>query len=228
MGLPVLASVTADLCTRAEDWGELIDSYEPGTVDTWSLRRLLRDLDVGESDPPATVRVVSFAQDEIAMAAGVQMAVFAAGIGISTTLLAGDQPAVEPLRAACAFLARADLPERLLNFVEPDPVDSPGGGSDLTVTVVVVDRGRPRFEMTGRDITLLAISAGFATSDDLARMALAAIDAGTILDGIIVVNPDLHDFTTGAVSKRAPRPITLSSSEREDLPFATSGEVGEE
>jgi hypothetical protein len=226
--LPVLASLSADLQTRAEDWGELIDSYDPGTVDSWSLRRLLRDLDVSESAPPATVRVVSFAQDDIAMAAGVQLAVFAAGIGVSTTLLAGDQPAVEPLRAACAFLARADLPERLLNFVEPDQVDTPGLRSDLTVTVVVVDRVRPRFEMTGRDITLVAISAGFATSDDLARMALAAIDAGTILDGIVVVNPDLRDFTTGAVSQRAPRPTTMAGPAHGDLPFAPSGEVSEE
>ncbi len=96
-------------------------------------------------------------------------------------------------------------PEALLNFVKPDPTDSSTPQSQLTITVVAVDRRRPHFEMSGGVLTLVALSAAVATSDDLARLALAATDAGTTLDGIIVVNPDAHDYSTGDLPARAVR-----------------------
>jgi capsular polysaccharide biosynthesis protein len=209
LGLPVLASLDAERCERAEDWNLLLDTYQPGTVDAWSLRRLLHQLDPGESDSPVALEVVSYAEDEAAMSVGVQMASFAASMGVSTTLLAGDHYAVETLRAACAISAQSPPPEALLNFIKQDPADSSTPQSELTVTVVAVDRKRPHFEMSGGVLTLVALSAGVATSDDLARLALAATDAGTTLDGIIVVNPDDHDYTAGELPARAVRPQAM-------------------
>jgi len=205
LGLPVLASLDAERCERAEDWNLLLDTYQPGTVDAWSMRRLLHQLDASESESPVAIRIVSFAEDEAALSVGVQMASFAAGMGISTTLLAGDHDAIETLRAACAISAQSPPPEALLSFVRPDTADASKPRPDLTITVVAVDRSRPHFEMSARDITLLSISAGIATSDDLARLALAANDAGTILHGMIVVNPDPHDYTSGDVPNKRPQ-----------------------
>ncbi len=205
LGLPVLASLDAERCERAEDWNLLLDTYQPGTVDAWSLRRLLRQLDAVDSDAPVAIQIVSYAEDEAALSVGVQMASFAAGMGISTTLLAGDHYAIETLRAACAISAQSPPPEALLSFVKPDPADAAKPQSHLTITVVALDRGRPHFEMSGGVLTLVALSTGVATSDDLARLALAATDAATTLDGIIVVNPDPHDYTTGDLPARALR-----------------------
>jgi capsular polysaccharide biosynthesis protein len=205
MGLPVLASLDAEGCERAEDWNLLLDSYQPETVDAWSLRRLLHQLDPGDSDSPVALEIVSYAEDEAALSVGVQMASFATSMGISTTLLAGDHYAIETLRAACAISAQSPPPEALLSFVKEDPTDTSIPQSELTITVVAMDRKRPHFEMSGGVLTLVALSAGLATSDDLARLALAATDAGTTLDGIIVVNPDDHDYTSGDLPSRALR-----------------------
>jgi capsular polysaccharide biosynthesis protein len=205
LGLPVLASLDAERCERAEDWNLLLDTYQPGTVDAWSLRRLLHQLEAADSNPPVGVQIVSYAEDEAALSVGVQMASFAAGMGISTTLLAGDHYAIETLRAACAISAQSPPPEALLSFVKPDPTGSSAPESHLTITVIALDRKRPHFEMSGGVLTFMAISAGVATSDDLARLALAAADAGTTLDGIIVVNPDEHDYTAGDLPARTMR-----------------------
>jgi capsular polysaccharide biosynthesis protein len=205
LGLPVLASLDAERCERAEDWNLLLDTYQPGTVDAWSLRRLLRQLEAADSGSPVAVQIVAYAEDEAALSVGVQMASFAAGMGISTTLLAGDHYAIETLRAACAISAQSPPPEALLSFVKPDAADSSKPESHLTLTVLAVDRRRPQFDMSGRVLTFVALSAGVATSDDLARLALAATDAGTTLDGIIVVNADAHDYSTGELPDRALR-----------------------
>jgi capsular polysaccharide biosynthesis protein len=220
LGLPVLASLDAERCERAEDWNLLLDTYQPGTVDAWSLRRLLRQLDASDSGAPVGLQIVSYADDETALSVGVQMASFAAGMGISTTLLAGDHYAIETLRAACAISAQAPPPEALLSFVRPDAADSSTPRSHLTITVAAVDQRRPHFEMTGRDLVLIALSAGVATSDDLARLALAAADAGTNLDGIIVVNPDDHDYTTGELPARAFGLSTVPRMSEDPLPSA--------
>jgi capsular polysaccharide biosynthesis protein len=220
LGLPVLASLDAERCERAEDWNLLMDTYQPGTVDAWSLRRLLHQLEGSESESPVALRIVSFAEDEAALAVGVQMASFAAGMGISTTLLAGDHDAIETLRAACAISAQSPPREALLRFDKPDAADASKPGSDLAITVVAVDRRRPQFETSGREITLLSISAGVATSDDLARLALAANDASATLHGMIVVNPDPHDYTAGDVPSKSRRLPLASAPLPSDEPLS--------
>lgn len=69
---------------------------------------------------------------------------------------------------------------------------------DLTVTAVVVDRREPVLpEPRPGTTTVLAVSAGAATADQLARVAIAAADGGQPLKGIFVANPDSDDQTTG-------------------------------
>jgi hypothetical protein len=66
-------------------------------------------------------------------------------------------------------------------------------------------------------VTLLAVTAGAATADDLARVALAADDTGHPIARIVVVDPDPLDRTTGRLlpSERAhqvPLPSLMTGS----------------
>jgi hypothetical protein len=47
---------------------------------------------------------------------------------------------------------------------------------------------------------MLAVSSGFATAESLARAALAASDAHSPFEGIVVVNPEPSDSTTGSIA----------------------------
>jgi hypothetical protein len=67
----------------------------------------------------------------------------------------------------------------------------------LHVSLVALDEEEPELP-PGDDVLLLAVSAGFATEEQLARLALAALDTGQTIDGIVLVNPDLGDRTTGS------------------------------
>ena len=180
IGVPVVASIGAEPCKTTNEWASVINSYKPDVLDTWSLRRILRDLDVGDADKHASVRVISFSDDLAALAVGPEMASFAVGLGLSTRLLVGDHPAMGSLRAACAIASQTPLAERLLTFAEPEasPSETQTSRPNLTITVVVVERSRPHVEPSDDDFSLLGLSAGSATSEDLARLALAAIDAG--------------------------------------------------
>ncbi len=46
-------------------------------------------------------------------------------------------------------------------------------------------------------VNLLSISPNFVTDDELAQLALQAADSGSVLEGVVVVNPDPSDNTTG-------------------------------
>jgi hypothetical protein len=68
----------------------------------------------------------------------------------------------------------------------------------LTVVVAVVDSGGPRIPKTLRTgTTLLGVSAGVATADQLARLAASAAADGREITGILVADPDSADATTG-------------------------------
>jgi hypothetical protein len=69
----------------------------------------------------------------------------------------------------------------------------------LTISLFVVDSSSPEVRPFGGP-NVLSLSAGVATADDLARLALAAADAAQAVDGILVVNPEPNDVTTGAIT----------------------------
>jgi hypothetical protein len=71
------------------------------------------------------------------------------------------------------------------------------------VLASVVDRQQPRVDETPRAaVTVLAISPGTATAEQLARFAVSAAADGRNIAGIIVADPDAADRTTG----RLPQP----------------------
>ena len=49
-------------------------------------------------------------------------------------------------------------------------------------------------------MNLLSISSDFVTADELAQLALEAADGGAGLDGVVVVNPDPSDNTSGLIA----------------------------
>lgn len=208
IGVPVLTSVRADHHpTDAPGWRKLFEEYEPGVVDAWRLRKALRQLwpvGANESDSKAggwcSLAVLSLSSDPKALALGPQLAAFAASLGIPTTLVVGPQQdtnAAAILRTACtAPVNRTSLSVTVSDQDKTDRL----GNADLIVVVAVVNGDKPQVADTMRaTATVLAVSAGAVTAEQLARVATSAASDGRDIAGTLVANPDPADHTTGRV-----------------------------
>jgi len=70
--------------------------------------------------------------------------------------------------------------------------------TSLTIVLAVVNRKNPDLhELPPTDTTVLAISPGVGTREELARLAVAVDDTGRWLDGVVLADPDATDRTTG-------------------------------
>lgn len=215
IGIPVLMSIAVSHPSGAAGWTKLFEDYEPGSVDAWRLRKALRQLGLtgtNLTDPSVdspSLAVLSLASDPKALALGPQLAVFAATVGIPTVLVVGPQQdanAAATLRAACA--GRPDSARRSgsLRVTVSDehtaPERVPGAG--LIVVVSVVDGETPQVADTMRaTATVLGVSAGVATAEQLARVAVSAATDGRDITGIFVADPDSADHTTGRIPELA-------------------------
>jgi hypothetical protein len=91
---------------------------------------------------------------------------------------------------------------------------------DLTIVLTVADRGEPSLNNApATAVTMLAVSPGLATREDLARLAVAVDDAGRRIDGVVVADRDPTDRTTGrrTLNQRAiqaPLPIRTTGPSR--------------
>jgi hypothetical protein len=212
---PVLASLEAKRCKSIADWEHLLGHYTPSSVTSWSLRRILHLLEPVEGTA-SDACIVAFAEDTAALAVAPQVTTFAATLGTTMALLPGDHEALIPLRAACAAQQRwspsgiFNLGLRARNVRQSGWDDEPGGrapNKQMTLAVMAVDRSYPDLPKFKGTI-LLAVSAGFATAEDLARVGLAAAEIEQTIDGILVVNPDAKDNTTGnGAETEAPLPL---------------------
>jgi capsular polysaccharide biosynthesis protein len=241
IGVPVLASVPVGHPSDSADWTRLLENYKPQAVHAWQLHTVLRYLGLteqssGQSPPGATDRampdgdglslgVVSLSSDPGALALGPQLAVFAASQGIRTSLVIGPQqdPSVTAtLRKACATpVPSAKLPSLFRSVVSNNEYVDQQEDTALTVVVVVVDGRTPKMPATARTaMTVIGVSAGRATADQLARAAVAAEADGREVSGILVADPDPADMTTG----RVPR---LTRPPRRRLPNRLKGVVTE-
>jgi capsular polysaccharide biosynthesis protein len=154
---------------------------------------------------PFTLGVLSLSSDSRALALGPQLAVFAASQEIPTALVIGpqqDAAATATLRTACAAPpSEASTRHGRLQVTAYDQgaVDMKAGTS-LMVVVAVVDSRAPKMPDTIRtNATVLGVSAGAATAEQLARAAVAAAADGREITGILVADPDPADQTTGRV-----------------------------
>jgi capsular polysaccharide biosynthesis protein len=154
---------------------------------------------------PFTLGVLSLSSDSRALALGPQLAVFAASQDIPTALVIGPQQdvaAAATLRTACAApSSEASMRHGLLQVAAYDE-----GGADvaadttLVVVVAVVDSRTPKMPDTMRtNATVIGVSAGATTAEQLARAAVAAAADGREIAGILVADPDPADQTTGRI-----------------------------
>jgi capsular polysaccharide biosynthesis protein len=230
LGSAVVASLRSRVPRGVAGWTGLLASYAPGTVDAWALRQALRQLVVGESamggrvgehgatklHHPVSLTVISLSDDLPGLALGPQIASFAASVGVNTRLIAAQRhESAAALWAACANVG-PDVEVRdglLVDALVDEEMEI-----DLTVVMVVLDRRKPGLlELPSTSVTVLAVSSGAATAEDLARAAVTADDAGIRIDGIMVADPDPLDRTTGRLShqervQQAAMPTRLTGS----------------
>jgi hypothetical protein len=82
----------------------------------------------------------------------------------------------------------------------------------LAVVVAVVDGRNPQVPATMRTTaTLLGVSAGAATADQLARVAISAVSNDREITGILVADPDSDDTTTGRLPQLGRRAVRRMS-----------------
>jgi len=172
VGLPVLASVSSYQATDVSDWAYLLEHYSPTAVEAWSLRKTLHHLSLDvKGGGPVSLTVISFAGDDKALPLGPQLAALATSIGISTSIVV-------------------------------DSHQEPPGDAALSIHLVVVDLDAP--QLVGAEHTtntIVALSAGTVTAEELARLAVAAAADDRTIDGLVVTDPDPTDRTIGRVSQ---------------------------
>jgi capsular polysaccharide biosynthesis protein len=223
IGVPVLASFPVGHPSSAGKWTSLLEDYKPGALYALQLRNAIKHLEMAAADASPggengrwSCTVLSLSSDPRALGLGPQLAVFAASQGIPTALVIGpqqDAKATATLRAACAASsassgssgssASSEGPGHLQLIVSDSGTEVPRDVT-LAVVVAVVDDRSPQVPATMRtSATLLGVSAGAATADQLARVAISAVSGGREITGILVADPDSDDPTAG----RLPQPV---------------------
>ena len=216
INVPVLASVPVGHPADAAGWARLMEDYKPGDLYGWRLRHALQQLGMDGTNVysagGSSLAVVSLSSDPRALALGPQLAVYAASLGIPTALVLGpheETTATATLRTACdaALPGSSRRPSQLLVTVS-DRSDIDGQlNASLTVVVIVVDGQTPQVAGTmGTTATVIGVSAGAATAEQLARVAMSAAADGREIAGILVADPEPTDRTTG----RIPQPPRLA------------------
>ena len=149
--------------------------------------------------------MLSLSGDGRGVAIGPQLAAFASSHGVATRLVAAaGQERVAALWAA--FAAERQAPARPTLHIGDVPEEVM---IDLTIILVVLDRKQPDLaDVPATEATILAVAAGSATEQELARVALAVDDTGRGIDGIVVADPDQTDSTSGrhTMEERSSRP----------------------
>jgi capsular polysaccharide biosynthesis protein len=227
IGVPVLASFPVARPADAAGWTKLLDDYKPAVQHALQLRKvlhylgtLLEDGGYGDNASRSSVTVLSVSSDSGALALGPQLAAFAASQGIPTALAIGaqqDPDATAALRIACAAPASSNRSAPLQTVVLDDRIDLPSDAV-LTVVVMAVDGRSPRIPDTAHTTTstLLGVSSGGASAEQLARVAVGADVDGREITGILVADPEPADHTTGRIPQ-------LSRPARRRLPTRLKG-----
>lgn len=210
LGTPVWGSLRGQVHRTASGWSSLIRGYDPPEVESWALRKIVRNLGrLGATEGSGvTVAVLALDGDHAGLAVGTQIASFTAGLAVSTRLVPWThETSAAPLWAAfCAFAKDDEEPRPGLRVGSAATAatgngqgwSAPADGTALTVVLAVLDRQKPDLsEVPVTDLTLVSLASGTATAEELARLAVAAEDQGRVIDGVVVANPLTDDETTG-------------------------------
>ena len=228
IGIPVLASIPVSHPSDARGWATLVENYKPTAVHGWRMRKALQQLGIpgdaqsnGYGQDSSSLVVLSLSSDPKALALGPQLAVFTASLGIPTVLVIGPQQdlnATAALRTACATEPPASsIRSSYLRVIASEDGNFAQQPGELTVIVTVVDGWTPQMPETIRaTATLLGVSAGATTAEQLARAAVSAVADGREIVGILVADPDPSDHTTGYIPQ-------LTQPVRRKLPTRLNG-----
>lgn len=200
VGAPVLASLKVRTRRTAAEWTSLLERDEPSPLEQWTVRRSLRELGIGEAGGRA-LTVVCLAGDPAGITQAVLMAVASAAAGLRTTfdVLAVEDDAA-PLRTVCLrYQEDGTTPRPGLQ------VGSTGGGNragdgdaDVTITVLILGSHQEAAARSPHGVpTVLSVSAGQATAQQLAAAAIATADGVDLVAGLLVANPTTTDPTIG-------------------------------
>ena len=212
IGIPVLASFPVHHPSDAKGWAKLLDEYTPGAVSAWGLRKALHHLGLTDAKGGngASLAILSLSTDRGALSLGPQLAVYTASLGIRTELVISPQQGVTAtatLQAACAVppSAQSKRSSRLRVSVRDHGRVDQQKTASLTVAAAVVDTQTPQVADTMQTtVTVLGVSAGVATAEQLARVAVSAAGDGRQIAGILVADPEATDHTTGRLPQLAP------------------------
>ena len=214
IGVPVLAAVSVDHPSDAAGWTKLLDDYEPGAVMGWRLRQALQALGITEgsaNDPSGSgafsLTVLSMTSDPGALALGPQLAAFAASMSVPTALVISPQQETKTTAALWTACAAPPGSGKRSSYLRTIAADSSRAavpqGARLVIVVAVADGRDPQMpEVMPTAATLLAVSAGAGTAEQLARMATVVAADGRDVVGFLVADPESADTTSG----RVPRP----------------------
>jgi capsular polysaccharide biosynthesis protein len=211
IGVPVLAAVSAARPREAADWARLLDDYQPGAVDAWRLRQALLEMGVtgpaGLTESAVSVTVLPLPADQGALALGPQLAAFAASLEIPTLLVVGtqrDSDETAALYTACAVADGSARHSPFLRTVAAGTTEAaPRPAEKLVLVVAVAGSGTPPSGAAPVGATVLGVSAGAATAEQLARLAMDAAAHGGEVIGLLVADPDPADRTSGRFPRQA-------------------------
>ena len=209
VGIPVVASVRTLATRSVADWISLLRDCAPSSVDAWAWRRALRQLVLvehlaeadkrrsrGNMDHPRSITVITMSADHRGLTTGPQLAAYAASAGIRTHLIADQLH--ETAATLWASFAGLEQGQAVRPGLSVDTRRHDGPQADLTVVLAVLDRDDPKLlDVPAGSVVVLALSAGSATAEQLARLAVAVDEAGERIHGVIVADPDNFDQTTG-------------------------------
>ncbi len=225
IGVPVVASMWAKRCKKVGDWRRLLERCkDPSPLEAWNARRVLQ-LPVAAADSPKVeLRLLSLGDDGASAAAAASIAGAAVALGMDVRLEVGVHPALTELRAACvvsqgpALVPRGPAPgTATLDLEAGSNAAREFSGLSATVRLETADLAKPQVSPSFAT-TILVVSSGFATASDLAKVALAASDAGSPLAGVVVTNPEPGDHSAG-LAPASGRPV-LQARNVPDSPFA--------
>lgn len=245
VGSGLLAVVRGHPQRSVAGWLTLFDTYDAPAEEAWAFRQVLRALvspsdsrtpgrsgarQAGLAEHPRSLNVIALADDQRAAAVAAQLAVFAASLGITTRFVVGAKhDSIAPLWAACTSDRASQLRSGLVlqaGATESDATDR-DASFELTIVLSVAERREPKVPgIAATAITILAISPGVGTREELARLAVAVDDAGHRFDGVVVADRDPADRTSGrhTLDMRAvqpPLPIRLTGASQ--MPPAPGG-----
>ncbi|NYD43075.1 Wzz/FepE/Etk N-terminal domain-containing protein [Nocardioides panaciterrulae] len=207
IGSEVIASLRSQVPRSVAAWSSLLERYTPSVAEGWTVRLALAglgldDLAMRNSETHAgevstaghRLCVLSLEDDPRALSLGPQVASYAASIGISTRLVPEQGDATAALWAACSSAGNEEIRPHLRVSSRRQTTHP----AELTVLVSVLDRRSPQMPPLHRSaIVVLAVSSRAASSEDLARAAVVAYEAGFRISGVLVADPDPLDKTTG-------------------------------